>query len=99
MLSNRFRLSSGLRIYYTDDMALALDLDPYTMQQGYVKLDARFTLTDIANQWELSVIGRNLTDKITSNFANDLSGRFSEGSYFRFTESPRAIALQGVIRF
>ena len=98
-LSDRLALISTFEAYYSDKVALALDLDPYTFQKEYAKINARFTLTNDRRDWEISAVLRNLTDEITSNFSNDLSGVFSEGSYFRLVESPRAFSVQGLIRF
>lgn len=98
-LPNRLALLSTLEVYYSDRIALALDLDPYTFQEESTKMNARFTLTNDLRNWEISAGVRNVTDEITSNFSNDLSGIFSEGSYFRLVESPRAISIQGLIRF
>ncbi len=50
---------------------MALDLEPFTFLSGYVKLDGRLAITIDENTWEIALVGRNLTNKITKNFAND----------------------------
>lgn len=97
-LPHSLELASFLRAYYRDDVFLATDLDPNVVQEGYWKFDGRLTLTDADNRWELSLIGRNLGNNITSNFGNDGNGS-AANIYFKFMESPRAIALQGMYRF
>jgi len=91
-----WEITSFLQIAYQDSFALALDLDPNLYQDNYVKFDARVTLANAKSEWELSVIGRNLTDELTSNFGNDIP---ILGGSFRFVERPRSIALQGMLRF
>ncbi len=48
----------------------------------------------------VSLIGKNLTDETTSNFANDaLGGPLMGGSYFRMVDPPRSVALQATLRY
>lgn len=92
-LSNSLNLTGFARVYGEDDKDLALDLDPNTVQDSYNKLDARLTLGDADGRWEISLIGRNLTDEDTLGFANDIN--LFRGSYFGVTEAPRTLLLQG----
>lgn len=98
-LPNGMRLTSFLQMRYSDSYALALDLDPHMIQESFVKWDARLSLSPPDERWDLSLIARNIGNNITSNFGNDLSGAPGAGSYFRFAEPPRAVALQGRVRF
>jgi outer membrane receptor protein involved in Fe transport len=96
-ISESLELISFIQVYGADEQALALDLDPNTFEGSHEKVDARLTLASTDRTWEISLIGRNLTDEVTGGFANDLPG--FDGSYFRMIEAPRTIAVKGVMRF
>jgi outer membrane receptor protein involved in Fe transport len=97
-LAGDLELVAFARAYYTDDMFLATDLDPNVTQDDYWKIDARLSLSHLTQNWEIAVIGRNLTDEITANFGNDGNGA-AGASYFKMIEPPLSIALQGTWRF
>ncbi len=99
-LTDNLNLIGFVQVSYSDEFALVLDLDPNLFQDSYTKVDARISLADADGRWNVSVIGRNLTDETTTNFGNDgLGGPFMAGSYFRMVDPPRSIALQGTWRF
>jgi hypothetical protein len=86
-----------VQVYGEDDKALALDLDPFDMQDSYNKVDTRLTLANASGRWQLSLIGRNLTDKDTIGFSNDVN--LFPGSHFGISEAPRTLILQGTLRY
>lgn len=88
-------LSAQLAIQYTDDYAVAADLDPRLEQSGFSKIDLRIAYE--LERWELAFIGKNLTDETTSSWANDMF--FSGASYFIFTDRTRSTALQLTYRY
>ena len=96
-LGDNLEFISFVQVYGEDEKALALDLDPSTWQDSYTKVDARFTLASTSGMWEVSLIGRNLTDEDTRNFANDIPT--FEGSYFSLIEPPRTYTLKATLRF
>jgi len=99
-LSGSLELVGFAQLIYQDDIFLSLDLDPNATQSSYTKWNARLTLRSMDQNWEVSLIGRNLTDETTLNFANDaLGGPFMIGSYFAMVDAPRAIALQATLRY
>jgi hypothetical protein len=99
-LGDSLELIGFVQMVYQDDIYLSLDLDPNVTQESYTKWNARLALRSTAQGWEISVIGRNLSDEDTINFGNDaLGGPFMAGSYFAMVDSPRAIAVQANLRF
>ncbi len=99
-VSDTMELVSFVQINYSDSYFLILDLDPNALQDSYTKVDARMTLRSINRTWEVSLLGRNLTNKLTRSFANDaLGGPFMAGSYFSFVDAPRSVALQASFKF
>jgi len=99
-LGGSVKLIGFLQLAYTNEFALGLDLDPNMFQESNTKLDARVTLADTDRRWDVSLIGRNLTNETTSNFGNDgVGGPFMTGTYFRMVDPPRSLALQATLRF
>ncbi|MGO2371449.1 MAG: TonB-dependent receptor [Pseudoalteromonas prydzensis] len=79
--------------YYTN-----YDLNPYTEQSGYGKVNMRIGLIDHNNGWSLALLGKNLTDKYTTTYSTDMS--FSPaGMYATWVEPGRSIAVQAGYRF
>ncbi|MEJ8567977.1 TonB-dependent receptor domain-containing protein [Elongatibacter sediminis] len=82
---------------FVDDFPLQADLDPKLWQDGYGKIDARLTLASADGNWQVSLIGRNLTDKLTSNYGDDVPGQ--AGTVWRSVDAPRSFAVQALFRF
>ncbi len=96
-LNNNLEVVGFVRVYGEDDKQLSLDLDPNTIQTSYTKVDARLTLAQQDGRWQVSLMGRNLGNKRTLGFANDIN--LFAGSYFGMSEAPRSIVLQGTLRY
>lgn len=96
-LSDQLELIGFVRVYGEDEKELSLDLDPFTVQDSFTKVDARLTLAEAEGRWQVSLIGRNLGDEETVGFANDIN--FFSGSYFAISEAPRSAILQATFRF
>lgn len=89
---------------FSSSYIAAANLDPRTYQKGYAKLGARLALGQVDNQWEVALIGRNLTNRrilqtasamplattITANAGNAYNG---------IVDRPRTIAVQVTGRF
>lgn len=76
--------------------------DPVAWQSGWVKLDARLSLGMIDEGWELALIGRNLTDKMTNAYSNTagLANTFlNPAARVTVVDAPRNISLQARYRF
>jgi outer membrane receptor protein involved in Fe transport len=84
-------------VNFTSRFFTAADNDPNTLQTGYAKIDGRIAIGPQGAGWEVALIGKNLTDKLTTGQANDLP--LAAGSYFKLTERPRSIAMQLSHRF
>ena len=86
---------------YSDNFFLAGDNDPDVVQDSYVKFNGRISLSSADGQYIFSLIGKNLTDKITSHQGNDipLAGLYGGKGLSSFLDPPRTIALQAEVRF
>lgn len=96
-LSRGLELTGFAQLSYVDAFPLQADLDPKLWQGSYTKFDARLTLSNEDNSWELSLIGKNLGDKLTSNYGDDVPGQ--AGTVWRSVDAPLSIAVQGMVRF
>ncbi len=94
---NGMGLDATLDVLYTDDYLLTPTLDPRFVQDGHVRLNGRLALTLPNEQWEIALVGKNLTDEVIVNFGNyvPLAGpTFGALGFFAFIEQPRSVALQ-----
>ena len=92
-----YRLMVEPSVYFTDSYFIQSDFDPFTEQDSYAKVDLRVALASPSDQWEFALVGKNMFDEEIIFFANDLPG--SDGSYVNSLVRPRAVALQGTLRF
>jgi len=97
-LPSDLELHTSLDLNYTDDFYSALDLDPNTRHDSYTKVNARIALVRGDGKWSLALLGKNLTDKQTTVWNNDVPLTDSN-SYFGIPERPRSVAIQARYRF
>lgn len=98
-VGDKYEARFVLNVNYSDDIFVSADLDPiYGHQESYTKYDARISLGDIAGSWEIALLGKNLSDEITSTGnANDQP--LTAGNGFKQTDRLRSFALQASYRF
>lgn len=101
-LSDYLDLRTSIDLVFTSEYNPSQNLDGRVEQSGYGKLNARVALIGNGDQWELALVGRNLTDKETISYATDapLAFRFfGTVAHYGVVEEPRTVAVQGVYRF
>ena len=101
-VSDRLFANMVMDIVYSSEYNPSQNLDPNVMQDGYTKLNFRLSLSDIDDVWEVSLLGKNLTDEEIVTYVNDtpLAGSLSQSiGYYGFIEPPRTLAIQGTYRF
>ena len=99
-LTEKLDMTAFVQGVYSDEYYSAIDLDPVLLEDAYWKLNMQITLASSDNRWDVSLIGRNLTNERTSTTGNDLPGAFfPQPAYERFLDPLRAITLRGVVRF
>jgi iron complex outermembrane receptor protein len=83
---------------YTSKSYLQGDLNPLNTQPGYTKFNARVAIRAESGAWELALVGRNITNKVTFSqaFNTPLLGG---NSHVVMINPPRTINLEGVVRF
>jgi len=81
--------------FYSGSFDTAGDLDPFVTQSAFGKIDASVTLTSPSGAWRLALVGKNLTDKVTAHFGNDIPlSNLLGNNYQQFVDPPRTIAFQ-----
>jgi iron complex outermembrane recepter protein len=96
-LSNGMEFRAGIDINYMDDIYLDTDLDENLVQDAHTKVNARLALAGTDNVWEVSLIGKNLTDKTTLGTGYDQP--LVAGGYLAFVEAPREISVRLKVNF
>lgn len=106
--------SSGLRavfnadVSYTSKYNFSDALEPFAVQNSYAKLDMSLALLAPNDRWRLSVIGRNLTNKLVVTSANDIpfTGGTGTGTaagipadISAFVENPREVFVELGFKF
>ncbi|OWK31004.1 TonB-dependent receptor [Sphingomonas dokdonensis] len=72
----------------------------YGYQRGFAKLDLRVQFGPQDEQWHVAVVGKNLTDKLTTGSAFLLPAPItSSPRAMLFVEPPRNIAIEAGVRF
>ncbi len=96
MVSNSLELRATVGVEFTDSYFTALDLDPVSEQDSFLKLNARIEIASDAG-WSLALVGKNLTDEDTTTWINDVP--FFRGAYFGSIDPPRSIGVQANYQF
>lgn len=96
-------LITTVDLLYSDDYYTTPNLDPSdaVIQDAFVKVNLRIALTNGAD-WELALLGKNLTDEETVRYAADTPlavGTLKAAGHYGFPTEPRTISLQGTYRF
>jgi outer membrane receptor protein involved in Fe transport len=100
--SNGMALDATVDVLFTDDYLLTPTLDPRFVQDSYVRLNGRVALTLPGEQWEIALVGKNLTDEVIVNYGNypPLAGpNFGALGFFAFIEQPRSVAMQVIWKY
>ena len=87
-----------LNINYSDEFATVGDLDPLIgYEDSFTLVDLRLSVGDQIGNWEVALIGKNLTDEIYGYNHNDQP--LANGNGFYQVSRLRSFALQGTYRF
>jgi iron complex outermembrane receptor protein len=94
-------LRLGAKYIYIDEHHVTLTRDPAAFQDSTSRVDASLTLygnTDGGNPWDISLVGRNLSDEQVKAWCNSsgLSGTLMVSCAF---EEGRFVSLRGTIGF
>ncbi|CAH0991620.1 Vitamin B12 transporter BtuB [Sinobacterium norvegicum] len=92
---------ANLDLLYKDSYYTAGSLEEDTKQQGYTTVNARIGLGGEDGSWDVSLVGKNLSDETVVSYSADtpLASTLGYKSQYGIVEAPRTIALQGGYRF
>jgi len=82
--------------YFTSDFFESATADPLLMQTGSVKFDATIAVGRSDGRWELALIGKNLTNKLTSSYRAGVAT--SPGTIYASLDPARSLAIQLTVR-
>lgn len=84
--------------FYSSSYLLQDNLDPFVVQRSYWKLNAGVSIGSQDGKWQLSLLGRNLTNEFIARYSNDIAGG-SPGNHAGAPERPREVALEARFNF
>jgi len=104
LVSQGLELGWDLFYYWKDDVHFKLTNDPLDTQDAYGKIDASVRVGPPDGVWTVSLIGKNLTDELTSSLGDSTTGVGQPGDVgptpnYKFAEPGRQLALQLTYRF
>ena len=76
---------------YVDKFFTEADLDLNVLQPSFSKIDLQIGISSADDKWYVGILGKNLTDEITTYHRNDVP--LNSGTYYALTEPPRTIYL------
>lgn len=97
-LTDRLVFGAQVNLTYKDDFYHQPNLDPGHRVDAHHKINARLGIGPADRQWEIALVGRNLNDKITKNWAFN-TPFFGDGSRTASIAPPRMITLEAGYRF
>jgi len=96
-LAAEYRLLWNADVRHSSGYYSGLNLNPVSYQPGFTTLNAGLRLSAAKDRWSFAVIGRNLTNRIYATLGVDKPG--GTGEVFAVAGEPRAIVLQGELKF
>lgn len=81
--------------FYSGAFDTAGDMDPFVIQRAFAKVDASISIRTPDDRWRFTLMGKNLTDKVTAHFGNDIPlSNVLGNNYQQFVDPPRTVAIQ-----
>ena len=98
-ISDDFRLGASIDGRRSSGYFLSPTDSPFAYQSGYMTLEAAIRIKPAGEQWELALIGKNLTDKFYAVVATDRTFAVQPGGTQGFPGEPRTVVLQARYKF
>jgi len=74
--ANNLSMSAMVDMYYSSDFFVRQDFDPNGRQDAFTKWNARLAIGQTDDNWEVALIGRNITDERTIQHAYEVLSPF-----------------------
>ncbi len=101
-VTDSLNLAINSDVSYTSSYNFTDTLRPDGVQKRFAKVDASVILSGLDDKWSVSLIGRNLTNKLVVTSANDIPFTGANGTradMSAFIENPREIVLEVGFKF
>ena len=108
-INGSLEFKATIDLNYYDDYLVSPSLDPRIEQDAFTKVGARLAVAATNGDWEVALIGKNLTDEVVTTYAAEIpasstlvagaTGGQQGLAYYGFFDRPRSIALQGTYNF
>ena len=92
-ISSNLNFDAKIDAYYSDKYYVRQDFDPNGLQDAFTKLNARLAVSSANDRWEIALVGKNLTDKLTIQHAYEVL------SSFQALGEGRKVFLEGTLRW
>lgn len=94
-IGDSYKATVDGNVYFSSSFFQQPVADPFMSQSGYAKLDARVAFGRSDGLWELAIIGKNLTNKITASYRQTI---VAPGSFQALADPRRSVGLQVTYR-
>ncbi len=99
-ISDSLDISLKGKVYTVDEQSLDVTNHPIGEEDGYTKIDASITLMDPDGKWKVSLVGKNLTDKIVRSLSEPTTAfNAVGGAHYAFIDETRSIAVRAEFNF
>ncbi|OYX33803.1 MAG: TonB-dependent receptor [Caulobacterales bacterium 32-69-10] len=95
-VGGRMQATFDANAYFTSRYLVVPTGDYRVAQPGYAKVDLRVGFGPDDGRWEVAVVGKNLTDKLTASYRQIVPG--ATGALGALPDAPRSIGIQGSFR-
>lgn len=92
-----YELAAIFDLSWSDDVYRQDDLDPVSFEGSFTKINGALSFGPAEGNWDVSLIGKNLTDEDTVSYVNDMP--LFDGSRQARMDQPRSVAVRGRFRF
>ena len=92
-----YDLDMTLSLHWRDEVYRQGDLDPFSLQDSQLKADFSAVFAPVTQQWDASLIVKNLTDEDEITYVNDTP--LFTGTRQSYTAAPRSVTVRGRYRF
>jgi iron complex outermembrane receptor protein len=95
-VGNDFTVGMNPQLYHSSSYFLNGSLDPQLKQRAYQKIDLRLDFGPADRHWEIAILGKNLTNKLSTTVGTTVAG--SAGSVQIIPERARSIAISLTVK-
>ncbi len=92
-----YELTTIVDLSWSDDVYRQDDLDPFSLEDAFTKINAALSFGPADGNWDIALIGKNLTDEETVTYVNDMP--LFNGARQGRMDAPRNIGIRGRLRF